>query len=272
MKHEIGISDNCVCNLSDIKVAGFKNVMICERSTNLETSLQQAFDLGFNIPYVHIFSDNSLANYLWCTGAMNNKVVQNAINSIKLCNKYGISTVVMHVTCGDAINLALGPNKYGIESMQKILEVATANNICVAIENVDNLNTQHLYYLLDNIISPYLGYCYDCGHNELYNENINFMKKYGGRCFAIHIHDNLKDWQLGMDWTRDLHLLPFDGKIDFEKIMKNIANSSYNGVLMLELQKETIANPEKYRNFSVQAYLEEAYKRGEKLLEIFKKL
>ena len=276
MTHEIGISSNCECGntieeiLNNIKAAGFKYVMISEKSGEFEKSLQIAKKLGLNIPYAHIFSQNSKTTYLWCTGSSNKETIDIAVNGIKTCAKYGVPVAVMHASCGDAVN-RVRFNKQGLISMQEILKTAQECNVHVALENVDGLSAKLLCRLLNKIKSPYLGYCYDCGHNELYNPKTNFIKKYSDRCFAVHIHDNLMDWRTGYDWTRDLHLLPFDGKIDFTKVIKKIAQSLYDGVLMLELHKVETHGGMYYKDMSPREYLDEAYKRGVKLLEIAKK-
>ena len=246
----VGISSDCECGktieetLTNIKNAGFRNVMVIEKGKTLESALQLALSLGLNIPFVHL---NCLyANDLYAIGEANKRYIAGINSGIKLCGKYNIPIAVLHATIGDSINTALPPSQHALNSFNEILSVAEENNIQIALENADALNAEHLYYLLDNIGPACLGFCYDCGHHNLYLQDIDLMKKYGNRCIAVHLHYNFKDFQAGMDFTRDLHLLPFDGKIDFEKTMSDIAQSTYNNVIMLELHKEACGEPQLY--------------------------
>jgi len=275
MKYEIGINSNCGCgdtfeeSLRNIKAAGFENVMLSGKSGDLEKSIQFARKIGLKIPCAHIFTKGSeILNSLWATGEENKWAIEAAVNEINICGKYEVPMAVMHVTDGSSVARALGPNMQGVASFQKILDATKAGNVRLAIENTDSLNEKHVGYLLDNIKSDWLGLCYDCGHNELYNEKTDYLKKYADKCISVHLHDNLKDWKLGHDWTRDLHLLPFDGKIDFEKVMQNIAASGYKDILILELHKDTVGEFTPYKDMTAEEYLKQAKTRGEKLAKM----
>lgn len=51
------------------------------------------------------------------------------------------------------------------------------------------------------------------------------------------------------------------GKLDYAKITSNIALSSYKNVIMLEVNKKTLGNPDKYKDLTLGEYLKEAKKR-----------
>ena len=46
------------------------------------------------------------------------------------------------------------------------------------------------------------------------------------KIFTIHLHDN--------DKSDDLHLLPFEGTIDWNELTNNLKNANYNGPITLE--------------------------------------
>ena len=166
---------------------------------------------------------------------------------------------------GSPTDFALNPSVQGLKNFERILKVAKRNKVKIAIENVDCYSIKHVYYLLDNIKDKSVGFCYDVGHHHLYNPETDLLKKYGDRLFAVHLHDNLMDWQKGYDYTRDLHLLPFDGKINFDKVCKKLKAIGYKGVVMLELHKKACGTPQMYENIDNIKYLAEAYHRAEKL-------
>ncbi len=265
----IGVGSNVLEELKLIKESGFKNVMIRSKCGNLEGMLQAAQSLGLKVPSVHLSSVN--ADDLWNKGETNDRYMQTIMNEIAICGKYNIPVVIMHATCGNPTNMLISLNEYGIECMEKIVEYAKTFKIKVALENLDNSNIKRWSILLDSIKSKNFGVCYDIGHHQLYNSQVDIAKKYVNRIFAVHIHDNMLDYEYGCDWTRDLHLLPFDGKIDFARMCRKLRLFGYKGVLMLEVLKNGPAEPRPYLNMTDKEFLNEARTRIEKIASVVSK-
>ena len=267
---EIGINTNNDCGanaferLKLIKNSGFKNVMIDSKDGDLEANIREALRLGLKVSSVHLSSRE--ADCLWNMGETNVRYMNQIINEIEICGKYNIPVAVMHATEGDPTTMLISLNDHGIGCMEKLVEVAKKNKVKIALENLDNSNIKRLLVLLDSINSKWLGLCYDVGHHQLYNSQIDFVRKYANRLYAVHIHDNLMDYEYGCDYTRDLHLLPFDGKIDFGKICRKLIQVAYEGVLMLEVHKNGPAEPRPYKNVSDSEFLNEAHARASKLV------
>ena len=266
---KLGINSNNECGkdinevLTNTKNAGFKDVMLSFKTGAEENDIVTALNLGLNIPFVHLSS--KYANNLWAIGESNDSYINILISQIELCGKYNIPIAVMHPTIGRPTDLVIDPNEQGLNSMLKILKVAEACNVKIALENMDKPNFKHFTYLMDNIDSKWLGFCYDAGHHNLYLPEVNLLEKYGDRLIAIHLHDNLMDWHPGYDFTRDLHMLPFDGKVDFENVCKNLANTMYNNTLMLEVHRIGLGEPRIYKEVEPEDFLNQAYKRATKL-------
>lgn len=85
------------------------------------------------------------------------------------------------------------------------------------------------------------------------------MHIFGDRVVALHIHDNL------CNLDTDNHFIPFDGNIDFETVAKDIADSGFNGTLMLELKSK---KDEKYKNLTDEEYFEKAANAAKKLAQM----
>lgn len=68
---------------------------------------------------------------------------------------------------------------------------------------------------------------------------------------AIHLHDN--------GGERQQHQLPFDGKIDWPAVMKEVAMTGYRGATSLEPMNWG------YENLSIQEFLSRAYEKARKL-------
>lgn len=205
------------------------------------------------------------------TGEAVERYIQNVINQLKLCGKNNVPIAIMHTTHGSPTDFALPPSKQGLKNFYRILDAAKQNNVKIALENVDLYSIKHLYYLLNHVKDENLGFCYDIGHHHLYNPKTDLLKKYGNRLLAIHLHDNLMDWYPGYDYTRDLHLLPFDGKINFETVCKKLKRENYKGIIMLEIHKKAFGKPQMYENINYLEYLKIAYDRTTKISNLIKK-
>ena len=74
--------------------------------------------------------------------------------------------------------------------------------------------------------------------------------------FAVHLHDN--------DKSGDLHFIPFDGTIDWKKIITELKHCHYHGPITLELCYQN-----EYLEMSVNDFHKKGYETGEKLSEMF---
>ncbi|MBQ3213546.1 MAG: sugar phosphate isomerase/epimerase [Clostridia bacterium] len=270
----VGINTNIEYGLdmkslyAEIKNAGFNNVMIAFKEAEIEESILEAKRLGLNIPYVHLSCRE--ANAFWVNSPVNVKYINKLKNEIDICSKYNIPIAIIHPIAGNPNTKPVGVNKKGLESVLEVVNYAISKNVHLAIENVDKESLKYLDYILENIPQEKLGYCYDTGHHNLYYPKIDILKKYSNRVIAIHLHDNYMDYKKYDDYTKDRHLLPFDGKLNYENITSNIAQSSYNNVIMLEVNKKTLGNPDKYKMLTLEEYLKEAKKRVDVIEKMIK--
>ena len=113
-----------------------------------------------------------------------------------------------------------------VHRMHRIIDFAENNSISVAIENVYENGTVRA--LLDEFKgNPYVGLCFDTGHNNIAAHNdFSLLGEYPDRLMALHIHDN--------NGASDQHLLPYEGNISWKDFMLALKDSTYNGPLMLE--------------------------------------
>lgn len=138
------------------------------------------------------------------------------------CARHNIPKIVFH-TCPDFPNPP-APNNLLLDSVEEILKFAESAKIILAVENIRR--KEYVDIILEKFDSEYLGFCYDSGHDFIWSDKpIEILKKWGHKLAATHLHDNL-----GSD---DDHLIPFTGKIDWQKIVLNWPKD-YKGVLMLE--------------------------------------
>lgn len=277
---KIGINTDCECGnsikeiMQNIKAAGFENIMLAERSGDLDTNLDLARAMGLAVSFVHLgYSD---INNMWKYGPANHEFVKNFTRRLEILYKYGVKTAVIHsYGFKDSDEAKTSLIERGVATMKQILEIAKKLDIRIAVENLNTKNTAYTRALLDNIDSSNFGLCYDAGHKNLHTPETDLLALYGTRCFEIHLHDNMMDDRTGMEGNLDHHLLPFDGKIDFEKEMRNLAAVGFRGAMMLEINRHDWVNKVPrpiYAHLSIVDFLKLAKTRAKKLVEFLKKV
>lgn len=108
----------------------------------------------------------------------------------------------------------------------------------------------YLEYVLANITDSNVGVCFDSGHYHVhFKDQFNF-EFFKDRIFAVHLHDN--------DQSDDLHLMPYDGTLDWEKTIENLNKCNYTGPVTLEVT---------YRYQYLEDSLDNFYKKGYEIAE-----
>jgi sugar phosphate isomerase/epimerase len=236
-----------------VRKAGFKNVFIQWYDDSLECSQQEQLDrikkLDLKIIFAHLGYQN--INSIWENDSTGDKLVDRYKNDIRICGENGIPMVIMHLT---SKSVAPAFNKLGLARIKEIVNYAESLNIKVAFEN--NKIKGYLEYVLDNIDNKNTGICYDSGHCHAYfNDNFDYLK-FKNRIFAVHLHDN--------DTTDDLHLIPFDGTIDWEMVVKNLKGANYKGPVTLES-----CYGQDYLAMTQLEFYKKCLQAGEKLADMF---
>lgn len=209
--------------IDSIKKAGFKNVFIQwynkEQNISQEKQLDYIIKSNLNIIFAHLgYKD---INNLWLDNEIGNNLISSYKNDIKTCNKNNIPMVVMHISAGKSVPKY---NELGLKRLQEIADYADKLDIKVAFENTEAKG--YLDYVIKNINNKNVGICFDSGHYHAHFKDDFDFNKFKNRIFAIHLHDN--------DKTSDLHLIPFDGTLDWNNVISNLKNCNYNGPITLE--------------------------------------
>lgn len=159
------------------------------------------------------------------------------------CNEFDIPTMVVHLPDDDKPYNALG-----LDRIKKVAEKAEQLGVNVALENLHNLT--NLTYVLEQIDSRRIGFCYDNRHRYHYSPDVDLLSMYGSRLMAIHLHD---------DENGSPHKLPFDGQIEWAATMKEIAETGYQGATAIEAMNWG------YESLSAEEFLHKAFEKAKKL-------
>ena len=114
----------------------------------------------------------------------------------------------------------------GLSYLEPVVRYAEDAGVKIAFENIDH--PQCLLQTMAHFTDPHVGFCYDSGHEACRGYGYEFLPLVGDRLICTHIHDN--------DMVDDLHLIPFDGKIDWQRVMRQLKECHYKGPLTLELR------------------------------------
>lgn len=243
--------------LDSIKKAGFNNIFIDwyineYNKHNWVNQIEYINKIKLNIIFAHLSYKG--INYIWEEGIEGDKLVEKYLQDINDCKKQNISMVVMHLTSGKDAPMY---NEIGLTRLLKIVDYAKKQNVKIAFENTKIKG--YLEYVIENIKDDNVGICYDSGHCHVhFNDEFDF-KKFKDRIFALHLHDN--------DKTDDLHLLPFDGTINWEETMYNIKQANFDGYITLE----SVYRYE-YLNLTPLEFYQKSYDVANKLANMYENL
>ena len=115
-------------------------------------------------------------------------------------------------------------------SVEEIVEMASAAKVRVALEVIPNplSSAAALVRLIEEDLEGLdVGICLDYGHAHMMGDLGEAIELVGGHLLTTHVHDNAG--------TRDDHLLPFAGNINWDTAIVETQKIGYDGVMMLEV-------------------------------------
>lgn len=229
-----------------IKEAGFDGVLLWWSEdfnrNDYRSGPQIAREAGLFIENIHTPIKNQ--NSLWLDNLEGEALNDCYLQCVADCAEFEIPTMVVHLPKED------NPcNTLGLDRIKRITEKAEQLGVNVALENLRNL--ANLAYVLEQVDSQRIGFCYDCGHHYRHYPGVDVLSMYGSRLMALHLHDN--------NGSRAEHGLPFDGTIDWSATMKKIAETGYSGATAIEPMNWD------YENLSPKDFLHKAFERAKRL-------
>lgn len=197
---------------------------------------------------------------MWQEGDTAEEAVAELLACVEDCAKLQVPLLVVHAYIG--FGKSAGPTEAGIRNFQRVVDAAVEKKVKIAFENTEG--EEYLAALMDAFKEcPWVGFCWDTGHELCVNDGKDMMALYGDRLMGLHLNDSLgvRD----KTWTDDLHLLPFDGIADWEGVVDKLNFYGFHGCLSFELN--TVSKPgrhenDKYQKMPLEEYLAEAYARA----------
>ena len=202
---------------------------------------------------------------MWRAGEEGEAALEQLLTCLRACAEAEVPVMVSHTYYGDLTQAQ--PNQLGIDRYGYLTREAQRLGVKIAFENTEAEDC--LRALLDAFPEESVGFCWDTGHEQCYSRGKDLLQLFGNRLIATHLNDNLGARNADFITPRDdLHLLPYDGIIDWEKTMEKLRRHSYSGPLTFELKTHSKPGQHEndpYRAISLEEYLREAFTRAKRV-------
>ena len=191
-------------------------------------------------------------------------ILRDLLDSAEACAAFGFPLLVVHPWNG--VDYTFCPECLCFDHFDTLVAHAQKLGIRIAFENLEG--PEYLAALLDRYGGcQTVGYCWDSGHEICYTPGWDFLCHYGDRLCMTHLNDNLgvTDPLGRLQGTDDLHLLPFDGIVDWERTVQRLNTAKPQAILNFELKIRPKGNRCKldlYSQMPLEDYFREAYRRA----------
>ncbi|HUZ18263.1 MAG TPA: TIM barrel protein [Spirochaetia bacterium] len=194
--------------------------MVREGERNLIPSIVRS--LGLDFEYIHASYAN--CNKIWSDSPDEREIIRSDyLGDIAYCAEHRIPTLVVHISKG--LNPP-GVKESGLEVIADLVRASEDSGVVLAVENTRQPG--HVDYILENIKSDHLAFCYDSSHDFLVGQPAGaLLERWATRLRITHLSDN--------DGLSDKHWLPGLGNGPWERVARAFPVESFSGYLTLEV-------------------------------------
>ncbi len=250
-----------------LKNAGFSAVSPAwSPELDLDALTRCVCENNMTILYIHAPYKN--IRLLWQPELAESIEVQgNILRAIDDCAKYHVPILVIHSWSGFAYTFSA--ESLDFRFFDRMVAYAKEKGVKLAFENLEG--EEFLRALLTRYENePHVGYCWDSGHDNCYPHETDFLQAYGSRLIMTHLNDNFgpRDPSGVPSAKDDLHLLPYDGSIDWDHAIRRLKTAPLQTVLNFEIKLRTHAGNEAdlpYLHLPFGQFAEKAGERARKI-------
>ena len=155
--------------------------------------------------------------------------VQEADAALNIARQIPASVFVVHLGT-PTVQGGENNRTAAFRSIEDICRLAEPIGIRVAVEVIPNplSDAASLVTLLErDLEAPRTGICLDLGHAFLMGDVADAIETVAEHLITTHVHDN--------GGRKDDHLVPFDGKIDWDLALMTLQKVGYDGTYLMEL-------------------------------------
>ena len=262
MKRALGLNADCIRdgftygNIIKLKEMGFDSFFVngCQAGISKYKDISES--VGINFEFIH--APFAGINTMWEEGDGYQRIFNQMRLTVESASNQGVPAVVVHLSSGwepPAVN------DLGLSRFDMLVKHAKERQVKLAFENLRNV--ENMMVVIDRYKdNSAVRFCYDAGHEHCYTQGVDWIKEFGEKLICTHIHDNF-----GYDRScdPDIHILPFDGNLDYTDMMRRLDSVGYEGSLMLEVFNSS--KPE-YKEMSEDDFIATCYDRIKRISEL----
>jgi sugar phosphate isomerase/epimerase len=119
-----------------------------------------------------------------------------------------------------------------LQTWGPLVKKAEEFGLTLAVENVFEESPDSIKFLLEEIRSPHLRFCFDTGHHHVFSRTPlpAWIGALGGFLAEVHLHDNHKEM--------DEHLPVGEGDFDFDQFFRLLSQFRLNPLYTIEPHEE----------------------------------
>jgi sugar phosphate isomerase/epimerase len=226
---------------------GFETTFVRVEHPKFEAMMHAAQQAGILCECGHAPFDK--INDIWYAGEEGEQMLERLCRSADACARYDIPVLMMHLSSGRP---APRISEIGYQRLDRLVKHTENCGVKLAFENQRYLG--NIAFAFEQF--PTVGFCWDVGHEDVFAGGRRYMPLFGDRLCQLHVHDNF--------FEKDVHIIPYDGKVDFERVAASIAAVDYDRSLMLELNAPV---SDVYRDWTPERYYQHAAQGARKVAD-----
>ncbi len=227
-----------------LREAGFTHVFSTWRNDESIRDVAAAHAAGLEVETLHAAYGG--CNEMWMDDLRGEARMEFFLSCVRATAMVGVPTMILHLSAGD---FPPPMCELGLRRYARVCKEAERLGVNIAFENLRK--TAYLRYIFEHIDSPAKKFCFDSGHENLYDGGDGVLEEFAHALVAVHLHDNFG--------THDDHVLPFAGTIDWDRLATRLRGIGFSLPITLELKANGVGT-----DYACQAF--EAACRFEKLL------
>lgn len=238
----------CRDHLVEIAAHGFEALEVCATRAHLDYHDARAVgelgewlrDTRLELHSVHAPIVDAISGGKW-VGSFSNasgdearrrRAIEETKAALDMARVIPYRYLVLHLGMPTVEKVPAGDNQPAAarRSVEEIAALAADVHVQVAIEVIPNTlsSPDAICRLIENDLEGLnVGICLDYGHASLGGDVVEAIETISGHLLTTHVHDNAG--------RRDDHLVPFQGRIDWDTAMMATQKIGYDGVLMFEV-------------------------------------
>lgn len=187
------------------------------------------------------------------------------------CANLSVPIMVVHSWGG--FDFSEGHLETGLKNFSQLVTEAQNLGVQIAFENLQG--EQFLYALMEHFKgSSHVGFCWDSGHEQCYSHGNSLLAEFGDRLIMTHLNDNLGvSSPDGIISSKDdLHYLPFDGTIDWNRKIRHLQTARRQDILNFEVKqfsKPYQKQNETYARQTFPEFLANIYQRAQIIASMY---